>query len=506
MREYFHRPDATAESLKDGWLHTGDLGRLDADGRLYITGRQKEIIVLSSGKNLYPEEIEAHYRHSAFIKELCVLGVSRPGEPSSERLHAIVVPDDAVMREKGIVNLRELLRFEVESLSVQLPAHKRILSYDVSLEPLPRTTTGKIRRHEIQRRLRERATEASETERQETSDEAAWRSKPGHEAALTVVARKLERPTVLPDANLELDLGLDSMERVELLTLLEQRAGTRVPAETRATIFTIRQLVEAVQAAPAARAAVPGGGTSEEPGSEQPWDSIFAAPMDEELATDLSRKRRFAVIVSYLFLRLVALVLRITPGLRISGRENLPREGAFLISPNHQAYLDPFFLAAALPFHTVRRMFFVGASEYFETALLKRLAHSVNLIPVDPDANLINAMQAGAAGLRMGKALILFPEGERSIDGEVKKFRKGASILSAHLDVPIVPVAMDGLFELWPRGRAFNWRGLLPWRAKPVRIEFGSPLQVRRGAYTEGTAALRSAVATMFDGMRARSG
>jgi long-chain acyl-CoA synthetase len=210
--------------------------------------------------------------------------------------------------------------------------------------------------------------------------------------------------------------------------------------------------------------------------------------------------------VSYLFLRVVALVLRVTPGLKVSGREHLPREGAFLISPNHQAYLDPFFLAAALPFHTVRRMFFVGASEYFETALLRRLAHSVNLIPVDPDANLINAMQAGAAGLRVGKALILFPEGERSIDGEVKKFRKGASILSAHLDVPIVPVAMDGLFDLWPRGRGFNWRGLLPWRAKPVRIEFGPPLQVKRGAYTEGTAALRAAVAAMFEGMRARSG
>ena len=137
--------------------------------------------------------------------------------------------------------------------------------------------------------------------------------------------------------------------------------------------------------------------------------------------------------------------------------------------------------------------------------MLKRMARAVNLIPVDPDANLVNAMLAGAAGLRMGKALVLFPEGERSIDGELKKFRKGASILSAHLDVPIVPVAIDGLFELWPRGRSFNWRALLPWRAKPVRIAFGPPLNVTPGAYTEGTAALRSAVATMFDRMRAGS-
>src|SRR5579871_2285042 len=140
MREYFARPDATAEAIDaDGWLHTGDLGRLDNDGRLYITGRIKEIIVLSSGKNLYPEEIEAHYRQSTVIKELCVLGLARPGEPSAERLHAVVVPDEAAMRARGVVNIGDLIRFEIETASASLPAHKRILSYDISLEPLPRT-------------------------------------------------------------------------------------------------------------------------------------------------------------------------------------------------------------------------------------------------------------------------------------------------------------------------------------------------------------------------------
>ncbi len=495
MREYFNRPDATAASLKNGWLHTGDLGRLDARGRLYITGRLKEIIVLASGKNLYPEEIEANYRQSAFIKELCVVGVSRPGEPSSERLHAVIVPDDVALREKGIVNLKELIRFEVESLSVQLPAHKRILSYDISLEPLPRTTTGKIRRHEIQRRLRDQDQAATAVEREASDEESRWSAEGNRATTLDLIARRLDKPRVLPDANLELDLGLDSMERVELLTLLEQRARTRVTAEVRATIFTVRQLVEAVEAAPRSADAA---GTADDQ-TEMPWDTIFSSPGNAAVAADLGRSRPFAVAVSYVFLRLAGLLLRLTPGLRVKGREHIPRGGGFLICPNHQAYLDPFFLATVLPARTIRDMFYVGASEYFETPMLKRMARAVNLIPVDPDANLVNAMQAGAAGLRMGKALVLFPEGERSIDGGLKKFRKGASILSAHLDVPIVPVALDGLYDLWPRGRSCNWGALLPWRARAVRIEFGPPIQARRGAYTESTAELRAAVATMFD-------
>jgi long-chain acyl-CoA synthetase len=504
MREYFNRPDATRDALKDGWLYTGDLGRLDAQGRLYITGRKKEIIVLSSGKNLYPEEIESHYRQSSFIKELCIMGLSRPDQPAAERLHAVVVPDEEVMRAKGVVNLRELLRFEIEGLSVQLPAHKRILSYDISLSPLPRTTTGKIRRHEIQRRvLEQQAAETSREDAPESEAETAWRTAGAHAAALDVIARKLDRASVRPDANLELDLSLDSMERVELLTLLEQRQGTRVAADVRATIFTVRQLVEAVEAAPPATPEdAPTAG--EVDGGELPWNTLLSAPGDPGIITNLMKPKRAISVLYYLVLRLISLVLHITPGFRVRGLEHIPKQGPFIICPNHQTYLDGFFLAAALPLGTLRQLFFVGAAEYFETPMMQRLARSVNLVPVDPDANLVTAMRAGAAGLRLGKVLVLFPEGERSIDGDLKKFRKGAAILSAHLNAPIVPVALDGLFELWPRGRSLNWRRLLPWRAETVRLEFGPPIQAVRSEYQDGTDTLKSSVATMFD--RIRSG
>ena len=104
MQGYYNRPDATAEVMRDGWFLTGDLGRIDAAGRLTITGRKKEIIVLASGKNIYPDEIEKHYAKSAVIKDICVMGVTRPDEPTTERLHAVVVPDSDALKERRISN------------------------------------------------------------------------------------------------------------------------------------------------------------------------------------------------------------------------------------------------------------------------------------------------------------------------------------------------------------------------------------------------------------------
>src|SRR6476620_11437210 len=100
---------------------------------------------------------------------------------------------------------------------------------------------------------------------------------------------------------------------------------------------------------------------------------------------------------------------------------------------------------------------------------MRRLARWVRVIVVDPDSNLIPAMRASAFGLRHGRVLMLYPEGERSIDGSPKIFKKGAAILSIHMQVPIVPVAIDGFFEVWPRGRSFP-------KLAPVRMKFGDPI------------------------------
>lgn len=484
MKGYFHRVEATAEVLTDGWFLTGDLGQLDAHGRLRITGRKKEVIVLSSGKNIYPEEIEAQYAKSLFIQELCVVGAALPGEPAAERLHAVIVPNLEVMKERRVVNMKEVLRFDIENISVHLPAHKRILSYEIQMEPLPRTTTRKLKRFEIERRVRERGSHRADDQsegRPVSREEARWASDAKVAQVLEVIREAAhDKAAVRAEANLELDVGLDSIERVELLTNLEHLFGRRITPEVAQSIYTVRQLVEA---------ALPESVTPA-PASEHAtaWGKLLKElPENEPLLTDLLKPYRIVTIAGFAVLKLANFLARGLVRFRVTGLENLPKTGTYLICPNHETYIDPFFLASAMPYLVLRKMFCVGASEYFATPWRRTGARWMHVAPVDPDTNLVRALQAGAFGLRHGKILLLFPEGERSIDGEVRKFKKGAAILSALLQVPIVPAAFDGVFPIWPRDRGFSWRALLPWSGTKVQLRFGVPIEPAKSPEAEGT-------------------
>jgi long-chain acyl-CoA synthetase len=253
-------------------------------------------------------------------------------------------------------------------------------------------------------------------------------------------------------------------------------------------------------------AAIPGAGAATDSTgdqadhSNQMWETLLNQPPDPEHHAQLSRSTFGRALIFYVLIRLIRPFFR----LRASGQQHIPATGPYILSPNHQSYLDAFLMLGVVPFRTLRQVFAVGAAEYYQTPFMKGVARFTNVIPVDADSNLESAMRAGATGLRLGKVLILFPEGERTIDGELKTFKKGAPILSAHLNAPVVPVAMDGLFELWPRSRSFQWRRLWPGGGARVVMQFGEPISVARGQYAEGTAALRAAVERMFAGIRRR--
>ena len=499
MPGYHHRPDATAAVLRDGWLRTGDLGYLDPHGNLFITGRRKEIIVLSSGKNIYPEEIENHYLHSPFIGEICVMGMeTRPGEPYAQKLHAVVVPNFDVLRERKIVNTREVIRFDIESLSAQMPASKRILSYEIWQHELPRTTTRKLKRFEIEQRVRQQQKSGqleeeggAAAEPPPSAQEQLWLESPQVQRALQIVRQESRSgsPEIRPADNLELDLGLDSIQRVELLMALQQEFGAHLPESLMSEVYTVQELVDRVLAAAGSAGAEARAGVD--------WNSVLQADAPDEFVLAAIRRRPLGTALGYLLAKMLQIFFQDRFRLRISGLEKLPQSGPCLICPNHQSFLDPIVLACVLPWPLFRDAFSLGTTEIFGSILPRRAARLLKVVPVDPDSALVSAMRAGAYGLRRGKVLVLFPEGERSIDGVPRNFKKGAAILATHLRLPIVPVAMDGFYEVWPRGKKYQG-------PHPLRIAFGDPLLPPAGsaggenAYTALTAELKARILDMW--------
>jgi long-chain acyl-CoA synthetase len=506
MKGYWNRPDATAAVLRDGWFYTGDLGYFDDDGNLFLTGRKKEVIVLSNGKNIYPEEVEAHYLKSPFIKELAVMGLEgKPGQ-GGDRLHAVIVPNFDALRQKKIVNAKEVIRYDIESLSQQIASTKRLGSYEIWQEDLPRTTTRKIKRFEIEKRVKanqsRKVDDDSElpAERPLTAEEAAWLDQPDVRRTLAIIreAARAAPPALRPTHNLELDLGLDSMQRVELLSKIEEQLGGDVEESQLAEIYTVRDLVDAVLQSAASGAGGPGTRTT-----FAGWKAILAEEPNAGDVISLVGPQQLKTIFWYLVSRLIQVVSLDRFDLHVSGIEKLPKSGPYIISSNHQSYIDPLILAGILPREVFERVFAVGTSDIFGEGLMLRLARSLRVVVVDPDANLIPAMRAGAFGLRQGRPLILYPEGERSIDGTPKTFKKGAAILSIHMQAPIVPVGIEGFFEAWPRNKPFQG-------FTPLKIVFGDPIlpppesEASEAAYEKLTAELKARVVGMWERLRSQ--
>lgn len=492
MKEYYKNPVGTEEVIRDGWFHTGDLGRLNDRGNLFITGRKKEVIVLPSGKNIYPDELETHYLQSPCIQEIAVVGIYS-GQDRGEKLHAVVVPDFDYLKSRKIANAKEIIRDQIAGLSNRLPKYKRLMSYQVRGESLPRTTTRKIKRLELKKQIESEQLQTTEVPDMQASslleNSVLMESSVGREVVRCLRDSYHREIPIGADTNLELDLGFDSMERVELMASLEQSLNLVLPEGFGTEVFTVRDLIE--QLAEEAGSAIPTGET------RQSWKEILSGESisrDADISVPLSG--RAVTLFKYLCGRLIYFVLfRTLLRFRVRGLGYLPGNGPYLICPNHQSYLDPFLLVSALPYRVFKRLFFVGYSFFFSSGFMKLAARLMNIVPVDPDAHLLSAMKTGASGLRDGHILCIFPEGGRSYDGELQQFKKGAAILSRELSVPIIPVGIQGAHRVWPRDS-------IRIRPHKVSLRFGKALFPSQGnatdPYQADTDTLRDAVASLL--------
>ena len=470
MKGYYKEVEETRKVLKDNWFYSGDLGYLDKDGHLHLTGRKKELIILSSGKNISPVEVESHYAKSPFIKGLCVLAV---GEREEEKLMAVIAPDLDYYRKVGEVNIYGMIKWDLENLSKQCPPYKRIMGFAVTSEDLPRTRLGKLKRFEIKDRyvdelmgmgLRKAAEEIPLTD----EDLKILSSRIGKKITGTLSKEANLKRQVRLDDHLEIDLGLDSLGRVELMVALEKILKVDIPDSLMAKIFTARELILEIE-----KLTLKKGLRGEEALPIQTPSSLWSDILKTDPAKDIIEKiDLFPGWIARIFILLASgilyIIFKTIWRLKIFGIKNLPPNEAFILCPNHGSYLDGLLIAASLPGWLKKHMFFLGFRVYFEVPIIRNIVKLIRIVPIDPGARLIDAMQACAYILRNGKAACIFPEGARSIDGEIKEFKKGIGILAKELNIRLVPVYIEGSYESWPRTNC------LP---KPHRIEiiFGRP-------------------------------
>lgn len=450
---YLANPDANRSGFSsDGWFRSGDLGYLDRDGFLFVTGRTKEILVLGGGKKVDPEHLERIYGAVPQIRDIAVL-------EQQGALVALVRPDPVKLREMGATNLRDGVRIVLGVVAQRLPSYQRLSGFALTNQALPRTRLGKYRRFLLPelygRALSGHGASAAPAP---NTDDAALLGEPTAHAVWGLLQERYPAGATHLDVNLGLDLNLDSFAWIELTIALQDRVGVRLSEADIAGIETIRDLLRlCVQHASAA---------SGEPAEEQ-------LAIAEDINRWLAPTGWGLTLLGMVLYGINRLVMRLLFRLRVNGLENLPAEGPFVITPNHVSDLDALAIAAALPLSRLRRTYWAGdIVRLFFSAWTRLLCRAAHLFPVDekhPGA----AISAAVRVLEAGNAQVWFPEGWRSPDGRLQRFLPGIAQLLLRTHVPAVPAWIGGAFEALPRGSHVP-------RCHQVTLDFGQPVSTEQ--------------------------
>lgn len=427
MQGYYNRPEETASMFdEDGWLHSGDLGNFDEKGRLIITGRTKEIIVLSNGKNINPTEIEFKLEHHTdIVKEV---GVIQDGD----MLRAIIVPQPEWVNGRNDEEVEEALKRELlEPYNLEAASYKKLMSLFVYHGELPRTKLDKLQRFKLPALVT--AGEHTDKNQRPAIVEPGFQE---YKVIKQYIIQEKKCP-VKPTDHLETDLAFDSLDKVGLQGFLEQTFGLEMPAEKLSTFKNVLELAEWVTDYKT-RIEV----------EQIDWSKI----LNDESSSKVQLPDAWAddLFILGLFKGFFKLWFRFSG----NGQENVPAEGPFILAANHQSYLDGMFVMAYNRRNLVRKTFFFAKEKHVKHPYAQWMAKRHNVIVMEP-TNLKTSIQRIGQALKQGKSIIIFPEGTRTETGEVGEFKKTFAILSKELNVPIIPVSIHGAYDAMPKHSKF---------------------------------------------------
>ncbi len=451
MAGYANNDEATSQVLVDGWLRTGDLGKLDKKNRLTIVGRQKDVIVATNGENVYPDDVEVILGKVTHIKELAIVGV--PDDQGGERVGCLAVPErpegDALQSETTVARA---LRHE-RSMRALRDAFQKLSKgtqpsvvhlYDADL---PRTATRKVKRKEVAAILGRLSAAISAP----AHEPGTSRSAQVAHAISSLTHRKAAE--ILPTMTLRGDLGIDSLMAVELQVALEAMVGHPIDTSQLGRIETVAELEALVHASSQAKPIV----EEEEEEAEEP---IVLPAVVQDAA-----KRVLTTFQMGFYGKVMA------P--KVYGRAYIPHNRNTIVVSNHTSHLDMGFVKYALGTYGEGLVSLAAQDYFFEKNRLRRayFENFTNLAPFDRQGGLRQALRQAGQIIEQGKTVLIFPEGTRSPDGSIQEFKSVIGYLALHHEVDILPVYLGGTYEALPKGRT------LPTK-REITARIGPPLQV----------------------------
>ena len=425
-------PELSIPAMEDGWLRTGDLGRMDEHGNLTLVGRKKDVIIDADGRNVYPEEVEEAYREPCLMKELCVVGL--PDE-EGEKVAMVVVPD---FGDRDRAEVRARIETHIREVSSRLPFAKRAKLWQLVDGELPKTATRKVKRPLVKNELLRLEAAADKGRRAREISHGR-----GDDWLLDLVAEVCRRPRaeVGPETRL-MNLGFDSLMLTELGAALEV-AGVPSGLDLRG-VHSVGELSQAIAALPEA----PRARTSP---SKQPDVSGEEASADDIVVPDsLAQLGRRALGLGQQAL------YQGFHRTRVHGLVHVPHGRPVLVVANHASHLDMGLVKVALG-EEGERLAALAAKDYFFSTRIRRayFGNFTNLVPMEREGSLRASLSAAKEALRRGYHLLIFPEGTRSPDGEIHSFFPTAGYIALKESVDVLPVYLSGTFEALPRGSHF---------------------------------------------------
>jgi long-chain acyl-CoA synthetase len=476
MAGYLDDPEGTREVLADGWLRTGDLGRLDGDGHLALVGRKKDLILDASGKNVYPDELEELYGNTPSIKELSIVGL--PDGNGHEHVACLCVAAKHEDRPK--------VEEHFAKVSSGLPFWKRVKILHFWDGDLPKTATRKVKRPlVVAEMLRlEKATKAATQLATQPAGSDGW--------LYDLLADLVQKPrgSVNAQTRLAADLGFDSLLLAELTVALE-KAGVRPPPEARsAAVTTAGELARLIERREDPGASEGAGAAVAEKDADIPVPGPVAAA--GRAAIGFFQKALYGGIFD----------------IELKGQANVPSNGAFLVAANHASHLDVGLVKIALG-DEGGKLASLAARDYFFDNPWKRawFGNFTNLVPIQRRGSLKESLHTAVRTLELGYHLLIFPEGTRSPDGELQEFKPAIAYLSFAASADILPVYLEGTYEAMPKGAFLpdpRKRRKLVVRIGPVlrhdELRAATQGLARSAAHKEVTRIVRLAIEALRDG------